>query len=437
MARAERTEELVLLPPRLDLLPEPALNRDLYLWLTAFLAQARPPDSAADPLRAGPRPPARGAPGDDPRCSPCSRACARCTGASPPRSWSSGRSAGCRRWSGGSRASPKASWAHPSPIPSSGPWWWKAPMRATCAARGSYKPLLPVPLWGEVRPGLRRTAAEADEDDEPGLAAERGPLGPAPPRQAPRARGARRARGPDADQQGRAPAARHRHGQRQPARRRGGSGRGAARGRGHGRAGAGQPRPQELEPPQAPARHRHGGGRRCARSGRSSPTPSGTTGAGPTSRTIARCSPAPRPRRARAGSRTRRRGARSGACGASSRRCGRGARRCAPSSTAMSSTPTPWSAPASTSWPGAVRQRRGLPRGAQPRARPRGRDPRRRVALDRQLARGPARARRREAGAHRARLGHRRLRRPVGDPGLHLAPPRGPGRACSRASTSP
>ena len=82
-------------------------------------------------------------------------------------------------------------------------------------------------------------------------------------------------------------------------------------------------------------------------------------------------------------------------------------------------------------------QRRGLPRGAQPRARPRGRDPRRRVALDRQLARRAACARRGEASAHRAGLWHRRLRRPVGDPGLHLAPPRGPGRSCSRASTSP
>ena len=31
MTRAERTDELVLLPPRLDLLPEPGLNRILYL----------------------------------------------------------------------------------------------------------------------------------------------------------------------------------------------------------------------------------------------------------------------------------------------------------------------------------------------------------------------------------------------------------------------
>ena len=37
---AERTAELVLLPPVLDCLPEPALNRDLYVWLAAFLAAA-------------------------------------------------------------------------------------------------------------------------------------------------------------------------------------------------------------------------------------------------------------------------------------------------------------------------------------------------------------------------------------------------------------
>lgn len=50
--QARRDEEHLLLPPRLALFPEAALNRDLYLWLTAFLAEARPVAAPDDPLRA-------------------------------------------------------------------------------------------------------------------------------------------------------------------------------------------------------------------------------------------------------------------------------------------------------------------------------------------------------------------------------------------------
>ncbi|MFO1163444.1 MAG: VWA domain-containing protein [Reyranellaceae bacterium] len=49
---AERTAELVLLPDVLDCLPTPALNRDLYVWLVAFLAGAVRSDAERDPLRA-------------------------------------------------------------------------------------------------------------------------------------------------------------------------------------------------------------------------------------------------------------------------------------------------------------------------------------------------------------------------------------------------
>ena len=48
---AERTAELVLLPPVLDCLPTAELNRDLYAWLVAFLAGAEPPGPETDPLR--------------------------------------------------------------------------------------------------------------------------------------------------------------------------------------------------------------------------------------------------------------------------------------------------------------------------------------------------------------------------------------------------
>ncbi len=50
--QARRDEEHLLLPPRLALYPDAALNRDLYLWLTAYLAEARPVELPADPLQA-------------------------------------------------------------------------------------------------------------------------------------------------------------------------------------------------------------------------------------------------------------------------------------------------------------------------------------------------------------------------------------------------
>ena len=50
--QARRDEEHLLLPPRLGLFPEVQLNRDLYLWLTAYLAEARPLALPDDPLQA-------------------------------------------------------------------------------------------------------------------------------------------------------------------------------------------------------------------------------------------------------------------------------------------------------------------------------------------------------------------------------------------------
>ena len=49
--QARRDEEHLLLPPRLALFREAALNRDLYLWLTVFLAEARPVTRPTDPLQ--------------------------------------------------------------------------------------------------------------------------------------------------------------------------------------------------------------------------------------------------------------------------------------------------------------------------------------------------------------------------------------------------
>lgn len=51
LPRTERTAELVLLPPVLDFLPTAALNHDLYVWLIAFLAGAKPVEKRDDPLQ--------------------------------------------------------------------------------------------------------------------------------------------------------------------------------------------------------------------------------------------------------------------------------------------------------------------------------------------------------------------------------------------------
>ena len=51
LLRAERTAELVLLPAVLDCLPSKVLNRDLYVWLVAFLAGGKRLPPEADPLR--------------------------------------------------------------------------------------------------------------------------------------------------------------------------------------------------------------------------------------------------------------------------------------------------------------------------------------------------------------------------------------------------
>jgi len=51
MERARRDTENVVLPGRLALFPEAVLNRDLYFWLAALLAEIRPLPAPADPLQ--------------------------------------------------------------------------------------------------------------------------------------------------------------------------------------------------------------------------------------------------------------------------------------------------------------------------------------------------------------------------------------------------
>lgn len=52
MELARRDEEKLILPRRIAYFTDPELNRDLYFWLAAFLAKARPVEPAADPLQA-------------------------------------------------------------------------------------------------------------------------------------------------------------------------------------------------------------------------------------------------------------------------------------------------------------------------------------------------------------------------------------------------
>jgi nitric oxide reductase NorD protein len=171
VAGAERTDELVLLPPSLDLLPEPGLNRDLYLWLLAFLAHARPPAAAVDPLRR-----------DLARLRAAHRASRRVLALFPGlrpiherlargflELWPKRRRLPTleRRVESVARGLLGA----PSPDPD----FWAAvvegsdPASGPDRAPGSYKPLLPVPLWGEVRPGKPRVVGDDPEAEEDGL----------------------------------------------------------------------------------------------------------------------------------------------------------------------------------------------------------------------------------------------------------------------------
>lgn len=172
--QARRDEENLLLPPRLALFPETALNRDLYLWLTAYLAEARPVAMPADPLQADlqrlreARRATRAAlarfPGLMERYV---RLCGELLAIRPPR----------KRLPPMEAALESALCAElGAPDPEDG---WAASMQ--CAIREpdvsleafrtprGYRPPLPVPLWGQAvtlgtRDGAREATVNDDED---------------------------------------------------------------------------------------------------------------------------------------------------------------------------------------------------------------------------------------------------------------------------------
>ena len=408
LLRAERTAELVLLPPVLDCLPTAALNRDLYVWLVAFLAARRAPGDGGRPAPARPRPPARGGRAHGTRCCatfPGLRARHTAPGRGPS------RAAPGTPPAAGVEAEVEALVRICTAVAGAGDGGTLAlPADARGRPRG-YRPFLPSPLWGEVRPESGRRGA-AREDAERGSAESRDGSRAPSARAAAQARRRQAPRPADPDQQGRVSAARGRGGRRQPPRRRRGSRRGAQGGRRHGRADA---------------RAARTAGRRAA-SGWSSTSPTAPTAARRRlaaslsypewdyrrarlpSAPLRRASPARPPENGEDwAARRGRPGAISAACGAGSRRCGRGAR-CLRAQLDGGEL----------DMDALVRARTDLAAGAvgSDRVYLDARNQARDLAiailvdtlvLDRQLGRGSAGARRREGGAHRSRLRARGL----------------------------
>ena len=152
LARAERTGELVLLPPVLDCLPDGELNRDLYR-LAGGLSRRRPSPPAPTERSAAPgrralrrslEPTDRvlaASPGLRLRHAPAGRRPAGAAAGPPSARHSRPRSRPwCWRLHGAADAPPAVLWT-PRPACRS---------RGARAPRG-YRPFLPCPLWGEVR----------------------------------------------------------------------------------------------------------------------------------------------------------------------------------------------------------------------------------------------------------------------------------------------
>ncbi|MFO1075690.1 MAG: protein norD, partial [Geminicoccaceae bacterium] len=174
LVAAERTAELVILPPLLDCLPTPALNRDLFVWLVAFLAGAAPAPGDGDPLRRDilrlRAAAARTAtvlaafPGLHDRHAALAAALLALRPARrlPPQE--ARVEAAMRRLHGDMAATGDIVELVLSP---------EAELSGLSAAKG-YRPYLPSPLWGEVRSDARLPAAGRPDDAEPGAAAREG-----------------------------------------------------------------------------------------------------------------------------------------------------------------------------------------------------------------------------------------------------------------------
>jgi nitric oxide reductase NorD protein len=155
VVQASRDAVSLALPDAIALFAEPALNRDLYFWLAAFLAAAGRQEAPADPLQADLTVVAAAKrtteavlarfPGLRPRHQ---RLCAAIRAARPLRPLTAVEAeveARVLALLGGPDAD--------GPLPATAP-------------RG-YRPFLPVPLWGEALDTPAGAAAEPDEQGEP------------------------------------------------------------------------------------------------------------------------------------------------------------------------------------------------------------------------------------------------------------------------------
>ncbi|MBI5162287.1 MAG: VWA domain-containing protein [Magnetospirillum sp.] len=172
---ATRDEVSLALPDSIDLLPDPALNRDLYFWLAAFFAVLEAPAAReSDPLRAdlallaaavrATRTVLAEFPGLKPRHA---RLAAALRLARPERGLT-GIEAAVERvvdvLLGGPPLSPFEAFG--AVIDGRVP--------ETPAAPRGYRPFLPVPLWGEAlhRPPETRSVDDEDQDEDGGGAKE-------------------------------------------------------------------------------------------------------------------------------------------------------------------------------------------------------------------------------------------------------------------------
>jgi nitric oxide reductase NorD protein len=169
LVRAERTARLVLLPPVLDCLPSSALNRDLYVWLIAYLAGGDQSASEPDPLRqdvarlraVADRTAAvlNAFPGLRPRHAALAEAllALRPVRRLPPAE--AAVEAAVRRLHGDSSAAGPIVDLVLQP---------EACLADHSAPRG-YRPFLPSPLWGDVRLDLTASLADYRDEAEPGV----------------------------------------------------------------------------------------------------------------------------------------------------------------------------------------------------------------------------------------------------------------------------
>ena len=170
---AERTAQLVLLPPVLDCLLSAELNRDLYVWLVAYLAGGRPLPPDPDPLRQDLRRLRAAAartravlsvlPGLRERYAALAAAllALRPVRRLPP--IEAGVERAIRRLHGDATAVGQIVERVLAPRPD---------LTGIAAPRG-YRPYLPTPLWGEIRSdGLAAVGGERDDTEPATTAAE-------------------------------------------------------------------------------------------------------------------------------------------------------------------------------------------------------------------------------------------------------------------------